>query len=168
MSGQFVLQMAGYPASGKSTVARSIKKATGAVLIDKDVIKSAMLQHGIPEETAAPLAYQVFFEVGRSIAVQGDSVIFDSPAYFKSISENGQSIAEEALASYFIIECVCSNEAELLRRLTSRMRMASQIAHIMDPYSRPGAAPLTKPRLELDTCGDMEVCIAEALRYVGA
>lgn len=35
--------MSGFPGSGKSTLARQIAKLTGAVIIDHDIVKSALL-----------------------------------------------------------------------------------------------------------------------------
>ncbi len=39
----FFLQMSGYPGSGKSTLAKEISKNTGAVVVDHDVVKSALM-----------------------------------------------------------------------------------------------------------------------------
>ncbi|WP_239635411.1 AAA family ATPase [Paenibacillus sp. H1-7] len=38
------MQMSGFPGSGKSTLARSIAKHTGAVVIDHDVVKTALME----------------------------------------------------------------------------------------------------------------------------
>lgn len=43
----FLLQMAGFPGSGKSTMAEKIRKNTNAIVVDRDIIKSAMLKAGI-------------------------------------------------------------------------------------------------------------------------
>ena len=40
----FFLQMSGFTGSGKSTLARQISKITGAVIIDHDIVKSALLK----------------------------------------------------------------------------------------------------------------------------
>ena len=39
----FFVQMSGFPGSGKSTLARKIAKRTGGVIIDHDIVKSALL-----------------------------------------------------------------------------------------------------------------------------
>ncbi len=46
----FFVQMSGHPGSGKSTLARQIGKRTGAVIIDHDIVKSALLNSidGVP------------------------------------------------------------------------------------------------------------------------
>jgi predicted kinase len=165
---QFVLQMAGHPGSGKSNVARAIQKATGAVLLDKDVIKSPMVEHDVEDEIAGPLNYAVFLALGRSIAEQGHSIILDSPAYYPIIITQGQSIAEDIDADYYIIECICSDREELERRLAHRERMPSQIDRIEgDPLEQPGADEISEPHLELDTAGKIEPVVAKALKYLG-
>lgn len=40
----FFLQMSGFPGSGKSTLSKYIAKLTGAVIVDHDVVKSALLK----------------------------------------------------------------------------------------------------------------------------
>jgi len=40
----FFVQMSRFPGSGKSTLAPQIAKSTGTVLIDHDIVKSAILQ----------------------------------------------------------------------------------------------------------------------------
>jgi predicted kinase len=150
--GQFLLQMAGDSASGKSSLARAIGEKTGAVVLDKDVIKSAALNAGAVEDLAAPLSYEVLFDVTRSILGQRFSVVVDSPAFFTLIRDKGRPLAEEASASYFIIFCLLSDEEEMQRRLESRERLASQLSEIqLADYSRPGQAPLSEPHLIIDT-----------------
>ena len=165
----FILQMAGHPGSGKSTLARAIGEATGAVVLDKDVIKTGLLENGLPEETAGPLAYALFFRTALSLAKQGFSVVLDSPAYFTMIPEKGRDIADAAGATYHIIECSVPDRAELQRRLDTRARVASQstVTVLEDPYFRPGSAPLSVPHLKIDMSRPLDECLAEALRYIG-
>ena len=44
---QVVVQMHGMPGSGKSTVARELGQRIAAVVLDKDVIKAALLRSGV-------------------------------------------------------------------------------------------------------------------------
>lgn len=44
----FFVQMSGFPGSGKSTLSRQIAKRTGAVIVDHDIVKSALL-HSIDD-----------------------------------------------------------------------------------------------------------------------
>jgi predicted kinase len=168
MSERFVLQMAGHPGSGKSTLARAIGEATGAAVLDKDVLKTGLLDNGIDEATAAPLAYELFFRTARSLTEQGFSVVLDSPAYYPEILENGRNIADSTGADYYVIECAVADESELQRRLDNRIRVASQstVTVLADPYALPGAKPLSVPHLTIDMSGTLNGCLAEALRYI--
>ena len=57
----FLLQMAGAPGSGKSALARLIGRCTDAVVIDKDVLKTAALEAGADDTLAGGIAYEAFF-----------------------------------------------------------------------------------------------------------
>lgn len=164
----FVLQLAGHPGSGKSTLAAAIGAATGAVVLDKDVIKTQLLESGLPEDTAAPTSYDVFFAVARALSAQGKSVILDSPAYYTDIPRNGSAIANDTGADYYLIECACPDRAELQRRLDVRPSVASQttVTVLDDPYYRPGTAPLTVPHLTVDMTHPLNKCLEQALVYI--
>ena len=56
-SKQFLLQMAGMPGSGKSALARLIGRSTKAIVLDKDVLKTAALEAGADEKLASGIAY---------------------------------------------------------------------------------------------------------------
>jgi predicted kinase len=160
--------MAGHPGSGKSLVAKGLAGATGAVLIDRDIIKSTMLEMGIDDETAAPVAYETFLRVADSIARQGFSVILDSTAYYPVIRDKGRETADVTGAPYFIVDVVCSDRTELERRLKERDSMPSQIDGFEgDPLDQPGAEPIDEPHLQVDTCvHSIEDCVRQAQEYM--
>ncbi len=166
---RFLLQMAGTSASGKTTLALAIGEATGAVVIDKDILKAGMLDNGISEQEAAGTAYNILFDLGRSLLAQGFSVVLDSPAFFTDIRERGMALAGAAGVAYFIVECDTSNLEEIQRRMDARESRASQptIAGLAS-YTRPGTSPLTEPRLTLDATQTVEQNLAKALTYIGA
>ncbi len=165
---QFLLQMAGEPGSGKSTLARAIGAATGAVVLDKDVIKSAALNAGAEESLAGPLSYLVLFDLTTSLLTAGQSVVLDSPAFWPSIIEKGTAAASGAGVAYFVLECSCSDGSEVERRIAERAGMASQpTARLVDPYGIPGTARLTLPHLVIDTRRSHDQCLQKALEYLG-
>lgn len=163
---QFLLQMAGMPGSGKSSLARLIGRSTRAVVIDKDVLKTAALEAGAEEALAAGTAYDVFFALADHLLGQGWSVVLDSPSFWETIPERGGKIAASRHVPYFFIECVCEDRDELARRLRDRDRVASQPGEeILD------SPPLTirppEPHLRVDTTQDVEHCLSLALDYLG-
>ena len=172
---RFLLQMAGESGTGKSTLALAVGCETGAVVIDKDVIKSRLLEgeadrdlDGLPESIAAPFAYAVLFDIARSFLQQGLSVVIDATAFYPIIRERGRALAEATGASYFIIDCSLTDIDALQARIDSKQLMASQprVASL-DGYTKPGTAPLIEPHLRIDTQRPSEEYLAKALAYIG-
>lgn len=73
----FLLQMSGFPGSGKSTLAQRIAKHTNSIVIDRDVIKSSMLNSGIKDQLLADASYLVVFDLVAYYLSKGISVIID-------------------------------------------------------------------------------------------
>jgi predicted kinase len=167
----FLLQMHGESGAGKSTMALAIGRATGAVVLDKDCIKGPLIEGGIEDPQAGGLAYDVFYLLAESILGQGFSVVLDSPVFWPRIAERGRALASSAGAAYFIVECRCEDAALQEQRLTTRPRLASQPgsrAELAVALARPGVVrELAEPHLTIDTTQPVDVCVAQALRYIG-
>src|SRR3989304_2594954 len=100
--------MAGAPGSGKSALARVIGHRMGAVVIDKDVLKTAALETGVDDPQASRMAYEAFFALADHLIGQGLSVILDSPSFWETIPTKGTAIAERRAVRYYFIECECA------------------------------------------------------------
>jgi predicted kinase len=69
----FLLQMAGLPGSGKTTLSREIGRRTGALGIDKDLIMGAAERSGIaPAQLGGP-AYEIGYDLARSLLATAHS-----------------------------------------------------------------------------------------------
>ncbi len=166
---QLVVQMHGEPGSGKSTVARALAPRIGAVVLDKDVIKAALLRAGIQEAQAAPAAYDVCFAQADDLLRLGHSVILDNPVFWPSVEERWLALCERASSPRVLVECVCADETELQRRLATRDALESQRRSLLDLARHPGAAPTSfEPRLVLDATRSLADLVDEALAYIDA
>ena len=165
---QIVVQMHGEPGSGKSTVARALGQRLGAVVLDKDVIKAALLRAGIAEQQAAPGAYEVFFAQAHALVAAGQSVILDNPVYWEPVERRWFEIAEAAGSPRILIECVCPDRKVLVHRLATRDAVESQPRDPLDIRKHPNSAPTQyQPRLTLDTTArPVDDLVAEALAYI--
>lgn len=162
----FLLQMAGAPGAGKSALARLIGRRTGAVVIDKDVLKTAALEAGVEEAAAGGVSYQAFFALAGHLLGQGLSVVLDSPSFWEQIPAKGAEIAAGRHVPYYFIECICADRDELARRLRERPRLASNPSQeTLDGGWE--TIPPQGPYLRIDTTQPIERCLALALDYLG-
>jgi len=161
--------MHGEPGSGKSTLARALAPRIGAVVLDKDVIKAALLRSGIVEREAARGAYEVFFAQARALTAAGQAIILDNPVYWESVERHWLNISDAAGSPRILIECVCPDREVLLHRLSSREIVESQPRDPLDLIHHPGSTPTAfQPRLTLDTTRLLDDLVAEAQTFIEA
>ena len=162
--------MAGESGAGKSTLARAVGKKTGAVVLDKDLIYGPLIDEGVLEMGMGGPSYAVLFKLADSVISQGFSLILDSGAFWPTIVERGQELAERHGAGYFIVECRCADVAEQDRRLTTRTGEVSQPrsrAQLETSLWRPGVILAVKePHLDVETTQSLDTCVRQVLEYM--
>jgi predicted kinase len=164
-----VVQMHGEPGSGKSTLARALAPRIDAVVLDKDIIKSAILRAGADEQLAAPAAYEVYFELAEDLVRQGRSIILDNPVFWPRVEERWLALSAAASCPPLLIECICPDRDELVRRLATRNGRESNPKEPLDLLRHPGAVETRfQPRLTLDTRRALDAIADEAAAYVFA
>lgn len=130
----FFLQMSGFPGSGKSTLTRQLASQTGAIIIDHDVSKTALLDifsgTAISEKEIGRASYRTDWAFIEFQLSQGKSVIFDAPCLYAEMIENGINLAQKYEVSYKYIECYLNDFTEINHRLTNRKRLPSQIQQV--------------------------------------
>ena len=176
------IQMSWAPGAGKTTLAHAIAPQIGAVIIDHDVTKSALLEANVPASIAGAASYSLLNALARDLLLQGLSVIFDSPCFYVELLEHGQRLAQEIGATYCYVECRVVDLDELDRRLQNRPRLPSQLAgvrlqptdgsgkaHVDDEVFRDWITNMKRPidgYLVVDTTRPLEECLDAALAYI--
>jgi predicted kinase len=183
MTGLYLVQMAGAPGSGKSTIASAVADEIGAVILNSDTVKTAMLDADIPWSLAGPATYNVLFAVADDLLARNQSVIIDSPSHYREIPEKGLAIARDRDAIYRFVECVCDDDVMLERRLGERTPRRSQMpgVGIAPPDADGMPHPATRTGVHrwrtfgpdgrhavIDTLRPVTECVAAALSYVRA
>ncbi|MCG7344679.1 ATP-binding protein [Sporosarcina sp. ACRSL] len=171
----FFVQMSGFPGSGKSTLSRQIAKRTGAVIIDHDIVKSALL-HSIEDtpidgKLAGKISYNIDWSLIEFHLSQGHSVVFDSPCLYEEMVDRGTSLAKKYNAAYKYVECYLNDFHAINDRLKSRDRMISQISEVRSEeaftYSIENSKkPTDYPCLVVDTAKPLESYIDDVVNYI--
>ncbi|GAA3138961.1 putative kinase [Kribbella aluminosa] len=138
----FLLQMSGVPGSGKSTVAAHVVEKYGAVAVDYDVIKSAVLDAGFDLGGSTRASYEVMYAMARHLLVQGRDVVMDSPCFWPRIVNEGIAIAEENGAAYRYVECRVQDLQQLDERLRRRPRLRTHRPSLNQPPADAGGEPV--------------------------
>jgi predicted kinase len=131
---KFVIQMSGAPGSGKSATAGMLRDSLdGAVIIDHDVLKSALLEDDIAIDQAAKHAYRLQGRLAELFAEQGYSVIIDSTCNYQSVLDRAISLAEQYESIFWYVECRVKDVDLLDQRLRARDAKRSQRTGVNSP-----------------------------------
>ena len=121
-----VVMLAGLPGTGKTTLAYELGRIFGWMVLDKDILNADLLNAGLQQAQAGPLAYEMMFSLARDLVIrQRHSVIMDTAGRQPRIEEEATRIAKEAPAHLRIIRLVASPPVRK-KRMTSRIPGPSQ------------------------------------------
>jgi predicted kinase len=180
----FVLQLAGAPGSGKSTLARAIATKVDVVVLDLDIIKSAVLSVDPDFQRASRVGYEVLWATLESLVIQGFSVVVDSPCNYQEVLDNSMRIAAQHGARFGFVECRVEDvellDARLRTRPTQRSQQISVEQRPMDaPSGQVDPAELfhrwifdiVRPAhgyIQLDTQADINRLAEAAIEYIAS
>lgn len=147
--------MSGLPATGKSTVARAVAAATGAVLVETDAVRQRELQGSTYTPAERDRVYARCRELIAAALSQGRDAVFDATNLVERHRQPLYELAGRHGAGLVVVRTVLP-EAEVRRRLERRQAGA-------DPEDRSEALwpvyqelraveePLNRPHLVVDT-----------------
>jgi predicted kinase len=120
--------MAGMPGAGKTTLALALGRALGWPVIDKDTLKTTLLDVGVTEEIAGRASYELLLELGRDLLVsQRLSVVLDSPAAYPVVIERAVALARQANAHLKILLCLAERDIRNQRVATRTSRRSQPV-----------------------------------------
>ena len=160
-----LIQMHGYPGSGKSALARALGPALPAVVLDNDVIKSALMRTGTDAAEVGPPSHEVMRALAARFLEDGSSVILDTPCFWPVIEIEGRALAAAHGATWVLLQCICPVDV-VDQRLAARDRLASQHAVREFAPPRTGMYIPDCKRMTLDTVRPIEDNVAIALAYI--
>ena len=110
----------GLPGVGKTTIARELAKAIGAVHLRIDTIEHAIRQSSLPKGPIDDAGYCVAYAVAEDNLHLGRTVIGDSVNPLPVTREAWRGVARKAGVRLIEIEIICSDRREHQRRVETR------------------------------------------------
>jgi predicted kinase len=165
-----LIVVSGIPGTGKSTLADALAVALGAPVFAKDRIEASLWRSGVTaEHDSWTIAEDLLSTLAGEQLRREQSAILDTVARTSESRDAWRAIAEEYLADFKPIECICSDEAVHRRRIDGRERgIPGWYELTWDDVQR--ARSLWEPwdidRLVLDAITPLGENVASAIAYV--
>ena len=172
-----LIAMAGLPGSGKSRLAACLEERLGAVILDKDQVRSSLFPLRVLEhsEMQDDITMAAIYRAAAAI-LQGNpeqAVILDGrtflrPGQVQSLLDLAASLGETPR----VIECVCDDAVAKERLERDRVRRghpAGNRTFALHQELKAATVPITVSRLVLDTgLLSLDECVRRCLDYLGA
>jgi predicted kinase len=176
---RMLLQLSGVPGTGKSTLARGLAAGLDLVVLDTDVVKSALLSTDVPFAVAGRATYAAVLALAGDLLAQGRSAVIDSPCRYVDLLAAGHRVAADAGVAYRLVELWADDPAALLPRLTARDHRQSQVTPAVPEWElgtpvdtlHGWQEQLVRPQtgwLRLDALLPPEEVLRSTLDYLGA
>lgn len=112
-----LIVLSGLPGVGKTTIARELARAIGAVYLRIDSIEHALRGGGVKVEAEG---YRVAHAIAEDNLRLGRAIVADCVNPWPLTRDEWREVARRAGARALDVEIVCSNEEEHRRRVESR------------------------------------------------
>jgi predicted kinase len=158
------------PGVGKSTLARSLARELGLVLLELDRMEAPLFRQGIDGDGIGWSAYEALTGLAEDNLSLGLGVVLDSVGWTRELRTRWAMIAEANRAAYRPIEVVCSDAGLHRARIETRNHAPRSEWASPDWDSVEAHRSLyeawDQPHLVLDSARPSEEMVAEAIRYV--
>jgi predicted kinase len=169
-----LIVMAGFPGTGKSTIANRLAERLGGVVLNKDALRAALFPGPVLDYSREQddLTMEAIYAASRNILASGNaSVIIDGRTFSKAYQVRDLFAAADRIGqSPRIIQCVASDDVirtRLQRDAETDSHPAKNRSFDLYLAVKAAAEPLTVPHLVLDTGSlPLNECVERAIRFV--
>jgi predicted kinase len=160
--------MPGLPGTGKTTLAYALARQLHWPVLDKDLINTILLDSGMPQAQASPLAYHVVLTLTHDLIVQQrQSIILDTAGRQPFILERATAIAQSVAARLKIIRRIAPYSVRI-ERLITRFAKPSQWTtdKATDQDQEDWYTHIPRHALRLTTTQALEQLVTRAIAFV--
>ena len=163
-----LIVLAGLPGTGKSTMARALARATGAVWLRVDRIEASLLASGIPRSFETGLAaYVAARDLAEDHLRLGHQVIIDAVNGVPQARAMWSDLARACAVDRRVIELVCGDREVHRRRVSDRPPPTPPLpAPSWEEVVQREYQPWDEPVLRVDTRRPEQECLEKVLAYL--
>ena len=172
--GGILIEFAGLPGTGKSTLARQLALRTRAVLLRIDEIEAALRRNNLTAEQTGVASYSVAHDLAAGHLSRGLTVIADAVNPVEAARAGWRELARDCGARHKVIETRCPDPAEHRRRVEERAAAHSAATPGWSPPTWPDVEkraaeyqPRTDERLIVDTTSPLATSHQLIAEYLG-
>jgi predicted kinase len=119
--------MAGFPGTGKTTLAKRLGQRLDWQVIDKDGIKEEYMLRGLSDDRAARCAYEdSFSRISISLTIAKASIVLDSSAIRDFVWDAAKRLAHSSGADLRVLHCMVDNDIRMQRLQKRKARISQQ------------------------------------------
>jgi predicted kinase len=147
-----LIVLGGLPGVGKTTIARELARALGAVHIRIDSIEQAIRESGVAVVSLDDAGYRAAYAVAEDNLRLGRTVIADSVNPLPVTRDAWRDVATRARVTVAEVEITCSDSSEHRRRVDARLRDGATGPTWTDVTAR-DYRPWDRAPITIDTAG---------------
>lgn len=157
-----LVSFSGLPGVGKSTIARALAEAIGAIYLRVDSIEAALKASVLAIHPAEDAGYRAAMAVARDNLALGRDVVADIVNPIALTRRAWADVAAVAKADLLDVEIVCSDKTEHRRRVETRQSdVAGLTLPTWDDVQARDYEEWAEPRLVLDSSTQsVDACVA--------
>lgn len=115
----------GWPATGKSHLARQLSERIGLELIVRDKLKSLLVKHRYEPSQLGEKSYTIMWQLADRYLASSRGCICDTSLLQPIGIPQIEALRQKNKAIVLVIECICTDEKTIQRRLILRKKYPS-------------------------------------------